>query len=922
MKRIFLNKNKSKDSVNKEKNINVNFNCDNRLLPLINIESGVNAYEQYVKEKKESQTYRLSFNITPICSNILFNKVSEIIYHEGAEDCVVFGENYISGDPGNIATLTKYCKYKETSYNTLRRHGLIRDTGFSHPECGGLVYHCGYDIFNNHTLRKKEFNVVNKLNETNKEKNNFNTIYDFKRDYDGNNILNYSDNLEYGSNKKTFDEHLYTQQNILSFENSINENLVEKNGWVGFINPNGLNIPNYNSISLNKCLNNNNACEMVDMYPDRSLFSFTPKINKYRENRLEYNWDYCLTYPFENFYDNMLVQHICYDGTKVNGLKAVLVNDLTIDELINFNDDGIITLKTYVKNNFKVNSLLNIILIGINNEDKEIIVPLENNERVVRLGYEGKNNEYYFSIYADEIIEKLYYFKNINKIDIRVRKVNNGGISEYYFRKFRRIPNFNNSDVYNDGYVDTNEIKKYSSKNFNSTINNLAFSKTIYNDRNVQILYNDNINLKGLKDNLGRDISEIYLTIVKNNEGYKEWYYNKDYCNKNIKASHCFGKVTSGVNILDDNFKDYNIHKIHNIPTSITNYNEYENVNGWKTIVEHNYSKLFNKEYDENGNVLYSLPKVLEDDINNNGVIINGERNNEFFGDIVEFNKNELNETVLEEVLHRVNTAQREILDEEFRNIIVDEIIYDDYDLESGFTVSQKFYNEMEISNDDDETTIKLPINIEAEGYYYKPHYKIQLKKYKNSIKQGEHTRIIINSFFNLGDNKYKIVPVKNYFLTMNTTLYFYHKETKTFISGLIISKGTVFNEGVTIKVDLADNTNFSDYIIYKPNSEKPYGAYELNDGTGRYLWKELLEEHEYFDDNEISKYIFTNNAHYINKHIVFYLHRQDPDGKKSLSNTTNITPITQNLSIEGVVNDYSNFENMINEIEEGGLLC
>ena len=622
---------------------------------------------------------------------------------------------------------------------------------------------------------------------------------------------------------------------------------------------------------------------MIDMYPDRSLFSFIPKINKYRENRLEYNWDYCLTYPFENFYDNILVQYNCSDGTKVNGLKAVLVDDLTIDDLINYNDDGVITL-------------INIVLIGIGNGGKEIVVPLENNERIIRLGYEGRNSEYYFSIYADELIEKLYYFENINQIDIRVRKVNNGGISEYYFRKFRRIPNFNNSDVYNDGYVDINEIKKYSNKNFNSTINSLGFSKTIYNDRNAQILYNDD------------------------NEGYKDWYVNKDYSNINIKASHCFGKVTSGVNILDDNFKDYNIHKIHNVPTDIINYGNYELIGGWENIAEHNYTKLFNKEYDENNKVSYSLPKVLEDDININGVINDGTRNNEFFGDIVEFNKTELNETILEEVLHRVNTVQREILDEDFRNILVDEIIYDDYDIESGFTINQKIYNEMKTIEMD--STIKLPVNIDAEGYYYKPHYKIELKRYKDSVKQGEHTRIKIDRFFDLGDNKYELLPTKNYYFTVNDILYLYHKNSKKFVSALIIDKKSMYHDTIVIKVELPNDTVISDYIIYKPNSEKPYGSYELNDGTGRYLWRELLEEHEYFDDEEISKYIFTNNAHYINKHFIFYLHRQDPDGKNGLSNITNITPITQNLSIEGVVNDYSNFENMLNEIEEGGLLC
>ena len=62
--------------------------------------------------------------------------------------------------------------------------------------------------------------------------------------------------------------------------------------------------------------------------------------------------------------------------------------------------------------------------------------------------------------------------------------------------------------------LSNNEIKEYSNKAFNSTLNGLGFSRTIYNDNNAQLIFNDNIELKGLKDNLGRDVSEIYLTII------------------------------------------------------------------------------------------------------------------------------------------------------------------------------------------------------------------------------------------------------------------------------------------------------------------------------------------------------------------------------------------------------------------------
>ena len=920
MFKIFLNKKKSKDSVNKENKLNITLNDNNKILPVTDIVKNVNAYEQYVKEKKNSQTYRLSFNITPLCSNVLFNKITEVVYHEGANDCIVFNKDNVSRIINDNEIIKKYCEYKGIDTSKLYRDILIRDTGYSHLDCGGLVYRCGYDIFNNHTLRKKDFNVVNKLGKLKPE--NFNTLLDYRRDKNGNEIENWKDNLEDNEDTRTFYEHLYMYDTVHTFDNSVNENLVEKNGWIGFINPVGLNIPNYNDISLNKCMNNNKACEMIDMYPDRSLFSFVPKINKYRENRVEKNWDYCLTYPFENFYDNELVSYKCKDKTLINGLNVTIVDDIFVNDFIDVEDGTLVTLKTTIKHNFNINSIVNIVLIGKVEEDGEVvekIVYLENNEKVTRLGFDGKNKEFYFSIYGDELFEKLNNFKYPSDVEIRVRKVSNGGLCKYYFRTFRRIPNFNNTNAYNDDIVSINEIKEYSNKNFNSTLNSLGFSRTIYNDNNAQLLFNDNVELKGLKDNLGRDVSEIYLTIVKNNAGHKEWYEGKDYTNSGITNSRCFGKVTSGVEMLDRGKLDYNIHIINNVSPELI---KLESGVTWNNLVKYHYQNFFNVEYN-NGKTIYTSPKVLEDDINEYGSIVNGKRNNEFLGDIVEFNEGSLTEHVLTEVLHRFNTVQRELLDEEYRDLIVDEILSDDYDLDalsSGFTVEQKIYNAMN-SGENDKDFITIPFNIDAEGYFYKPHYKIELKQYKDIVKQGEHTRIAISEYVNMSSNKYLLTTSKNYYFEFLEDVYFYDKTTKEKIIGTVYNVDENNRTNVYVSVKLLDNTSIDDYIIYRPNSEKPYGAYELNDGSGRYLWKETLEEHEYSNDSEISKYIFTNNAHYINKHILFKLQRQDPTGEYKISSIAGPTPIINNFGIEGVTNDYSNVETMLNN-EEGGLLC
>ena len=906
MTKILLNKRKDKKNVNLEGRLVLNIKNSNKLLPIEDIVKKVNAHEVYLSEKKASQTYRLSFEINPFCSNVLFNNISEIIYKEGSDDCIVFTKNGFEGNTkANINDIKKYCRYKNINVDELNRNELIRDTSFSHPLIGGVVYHCGYDIFNNHTLRKKEFNVINKLTAKSSNKQVFNTIFDYHRDKDGKNVEDYTLALKDG--RKKINKHLYQIDNIYSFEESINENLIEKNGWLGFINPNGLNIDNYVnegvSISLNKCMNNNKGCEMYDMYPDRSLFSFIPKINKYRNNRVEKNWDYCLTYPYENYY-NDVVQYEAEDGTKINGIECVIVNDIFngSDEYIDYEDYDTVTLKTKIKNSFGVNTILNIVLIGDIN-GREVYLNLDNNVIVNNVGINEKDRDYYFTINGSELMEMLNKFNYPSKVQIRVRKVNNGGICSYYFRRFKRIPNFKNTDVFNDNIVDNEEINKYCNVNFNSTINGLAFSRNIYNDRNAQILFNDNIELKGLRDNLGRELSEIYLTIVKNNKGNEKWYDEKDYTSSEITFSHCFGEITSGIDIKDSDIFDYNIHKIHNVKKEFFEDKDYWDSPEYSKALE-DYMRIYKKD-EKNGKVVYNLPRPLEHNITINGV----EESGVFLGDIVEFNRNTLNERILEVVYHRFNTRQREIIDSDFSDLEYDEIISDDYDLTSSFSAVTRNYSIL-------YNHLKLPINISPEGYYYKPHHRIVLKEYKDKINQGEHTLVNIATYNGSKNNIHEVTLSKNYFMESMEKLYLYHKVNNNMVIGYVNSVEGIYRTFITIKAVLNEGETLSDYIIYKHNVLKPDTAYELKDGSGIYLWKDFKDDYEYDINSEIRKYTFTNNAHYINQNINFYLHRQDPDGFYKLNNSISNLPLISNLTVEGDTNDYSGVE-MINDIEE-----
>ena len=902
--KILLNSKRGKLLSNTNENITLNIKQNNNILPDENIEAKVDEYEQYLNEKKNSQKYRLSFILSPICSNVLFNNISEIVYKEGSDECIFYGCEAPSKNADD-ALLTNYCNYKNLNANGLKRIDFIRDTGFSHPKAGNITYHCGFDIFNNHILRKKNFNIVNKQKNNNE---NFNTLFDYIRNKNGD-IVKETRFIADKNIHEKINKHLYTVDDVYTFEEAINENLTEKNGWVGFNNISTLNIVNYDknglNVSLNKCMNNNKPCEFIDMYPDRSLYSFAPKINKYRDNRVENNWDYCLTYPFRNFYDNDLVQYNNNEGIVVNGLETFVVNDELFEnngtyEFLNVKEGDYVSLKTKIRHNLSTNNLVSIVLIGYINGE-EIAITLPEYEKINVLGINGKDKEHVFAIYSDSFVEYINKFSKPSEVQIRIRKVNNGGIFSYYFREFMRIPKFKEAIEINGDRIDDEIIYKNAKNNFNSSLNKLAFSKTIYGDENIEILFNDDVELTGLKDNLGRNLSEIYLTIVKNNNGYKKWYFDKNYTSKEITFSHCFGEITSGVDINDENIKDYNIHTLHNVPVSILDkYNSTGDV-------YRNYNKIFKKNGKE-----FEQPLPLEKNITING----GENENIFLGDIVEFNENTITENKLEDIYHRFNTVQREYFkenDEEFADILVDNIVTDDFDLNNqSFSGTTTLYNSLS-----DE--IKLLININPEGYYYKPHYQIKLKEFKNKINQGAHTRVAYISYDKKDEKTYEIITSKNYYFETFKPIYFYNKNNGKKIIGKVVNVDG-FNK-ITINITLEDNKTIEEYIVYKPNSEMPVSAYEIKSAEGIYLWKDFLDEHEYDVDSEISKYVFTNGAHYINKNINFYLRRQDPDGNYQLSNTSSMIPIISNFSINGEVNSYDDIETLIDEIEEG-LIC
>lgn len=932
-KQLFLEENRSEFSNNVENAMNIALSTKTRLLPNNSVTDDFSLFEQYNKERDECNKYRLILTINPICSNILFNKKTEIVLNEGSDECFAIRD----------AEEKKYDKdtYAKKALNStpLSYLQMIRDAEYTHKENGGFIYHCGIDIFNNHMLRKKNFIHVNNYNlfSDDLSKPVYNTIFDYKRNGKGD-IVEEKIHSNVEDLNKTTKMHLYQYDTIMSMPMAFTDNCIEKDGWWGFTNPSTIEIKNNDdNISINRMLANNKSCEFIDLYPDRSLFSFVPKYNKFR-HRTEKNWDYCITYPYSK--ETKKLNEIC--GGENEAIRADMKYTL------NASSTPIIECTSYFNHNLKPgdyvtffyyhphmvfdeNYFLELVSVlngdeyhlyyyedvdsfgrPINTADVKYVIPKDKLEfvkssikvKVLSVGdINGENEKKTFSVkYSDiqSIYNNMKYFgcfykKNVQNTDCL-----------YYFRKFKKLKNNDGNDLKND-------------------INKIAFAQNIYGDDMAQIIFTDDINVDGLLDHNGKQVSEIFLTIVKRNKGYQKWYTPNSDKNglikdADIEFSHCFGEVTSGLDFsgLENEPFDYNIHYLHNIKEpKQTSKDIFNTFSAWGETI------------------LSGVPETLEDEITID--------NDEFYGDVVEYDICNATETVIGNVYHRFNTAQRECWDDDFKNLYQDSIVSDDYDAANGFLNKngnkRSFSIETYHLNDGKNSILKKGEksdtlyygNISPEGYYYNPHIKIAIKELDDSPKSSPSKMVNYSSFSfrrketflllkkdgsikffddeiflreemedgdtKISQEKYYEITIKflvNYGFYKGDYIAFYNNKTMETSWGEIIK---IDGDKITMKFDNSCFSTISNltsdyfspvsgkrclYAFWSPNNVPVYARY--SDGIKKFVWRPMVQPSEMMQDDELYDTPFTNGRFYIEKNITFFLKRQDPIGKYGLS--------------------------------------
>lgn len=842
---ILLNNAKGGDNVNVDNSVYFELSAQQSLLPANGISSTINQYEIYLDERNNTKKYKLFFNIAPYMSNILFNTFTEIIGEVGKTTQFMLSDK-------------NFKKTGTWSYNAMRkpekgltRYEAIKDTEYSHPLIGNFEYQCGIDIFNNHYLRSNGYFHIQKCHKTNTSddflnEKVINTIED---------LLSYNNGIVAEHKREipgaegatarteTRNSHLFNHDNLTSMFNAFVDNLKEENGWFGFINKSYANDLNHTvvdggnekSITVNKCINNKGACEFVDMYPTRKEFSFIPFVNENYNNRLEYNWDWCITYPFEKvdtgftFFkkQGLYVGYISRD-------KFAVKNNL--DNRCITRDRSFVYFRTIAKHGLKLNDD-----IKLSYGDDSFLL------KVLAIGNEmGEQKDYYFAVAYDDLADEWgEKTTRINYNDIRyikvpdslyVAKIVNGIPCEYYIRKFKEI----------------GKLK--------SSISKAGFSKTIYNDSIAQIIYSDDINIEGIKNHMGFELDEIFLTIIKKNVGYKEWYEYGATHPTFIEQSHCFGNVSSGFNF--EHTKGEEVEYIRD--NNIRYYHECD-----ENVVQINHTKM-----KDNFNDYYSPYRV-------------------FMGDFVEFSPSTLTETILETVHHRFNTAQREMILNntndgfpcDFNTLKFDELVYDDNDFDfSEGTVSAATSDNTPFFKVEKRNLISNYANISPEGYFYKPHYRIKLKEYSNKVNVMSDLLIEIEEKSLKTTEylfEYSITTKINYGIRVNDILVIYDTNGRYY--EVVVSPKTNGNN-IILLCDKTPNNLLISKVFVK-NKLAPEYSYYISDGSGRRIWKTPILDSELSQTSEIYNRTFANGSFYINTNINFFLRRQDPDGIYGLQN-------------------------------------
>ena len=393
--------------------------------------------------------------------------------------------------------------------------------------------------------------------------------------------------------------------------------IFEKDGWVGYIN----DTPNEELELVGD--NESSLCE---------FFPFDPGFD--RLNMLDPdgkpNYMLKLTYPHSIDPNIKLVQ----GGAALN-MGIPIITQLSLM----FNGSNYVAFQTPINHGLQPNDTIKLYNF-IDNTGGNLALPTREFP-VFKLGDQnGNNTERIFILTIDPL--------DINfTLSSTFKRITQGVISQYYVRNFKALTfAYTDYDIYP-----------------------AAFGVNYFNDNLAAFNFIQDIDVDGVVDNLGRPLSEIYLTIVKNDN-------DADITTKNAQ---------------------YWLEQQANLPADIKDRFWTKIKGGFLT--------------EKNTSLNYNIRAIGDPDYSSSIWYENiDESDNDFVGDIVEYNEAELLERRLEEVYHRINTIYRENLETIASS--------------AGETLGNK-----------------------NEGYIYRPHIKLQIREFSSVINPLLDLQTIFNQY-------------------------------------------------------------------------------------------------------------------------------------------------------------------------------
>lgn len=892
---ILLNSNKSKSTFDSDVSLRFNLSNNKDTLPDMGLNETLNYYNQYLVEREKCNKIRLTAQINVLATNVLCNYVSEVVKDEDSNDCVCLNFNPKTFEKSEIIG------NKPQAWGGDNIYELCKDTQLSRPIPEmNYTYHPGIDILNNHVLRSKTPISSFYLNLDVNNTNVFNTIEDYIKDKNGYKQLS----VAHKKLSRFSDEflHIYNKSNFLPFSHTLKNCVQDNGGWIGFVNKSKMPVMDDDGkdLNLSRVLNNRKVGEFIEFYPSSKDYQFTPYYNSKRK-RIENNWEHALLYP-----SSSTTANIPSINQKLDTLKIIFIDENTVD--YDALDKTIIYSMS--KHGLQPGDSVNIYRSSSDNSRHELAEGPVEVESVI--------DEFTFAVYLSEPLckewinildvdaiesvfdeidyetmtftcdDKTVYAHNdyinadfdteneIGSQNLSFAKVSNNIQNQYYARIFSRYPNLefmedekSEENLYakKNGTRVIDELSTMENQH-TSTVSRLSFAKNVYGDNMAQIVYNDDISLDYVHDNLGRPITSLYLSFIKTNYGYKEWY-SGDTGNKKVEHSHCFGKLNCGLELSP--YMNANTPNLSNIYTM--------------------------NNIDEGFGGITQLPlRSHVDGVDDDEIIVS---QTSFYGDIVEYNTFDCIETPVQSFMYRFNTAQRELNNDAVFGVVrFDEISCDDFDSEAPFAIETHILEH--------NPTQK------REGYYYQPHFEIPIRSFAptTTVYTPQQLEIAYLSY-DASTMTMTISTTKENYIDLSSDIYIYNKETRQSYH-CQVSEVLSLN---SVKLKLLESDKSSDFVNLKTSQLSNYSVYRRtvgipsyaifeNNGMLSFRWRNIYQNGLEEFESAMPQYPYVNDSLYVHANIVLALRRQDPDATYGLSDTNGISVLEGKVSDNEFGND------------------